>query len=1001
MRTRVKKQEGTTMSPVQMKRVGAWILAAAVLGVGVARAGVPNVHVSGTVKDASGHGWPLYARLEFTSDLNDPNVVYTDPVSGVYAADLPDATAYKVVVTAVGPGYAPGGGPIVTAGASLVANWTLFASALCDAPGYGPGTYGPPVLSESFDAGVIPPGWSVETPSGMSWEVRTGADPCGFFDGNQTGGSGPYALVNSNCGFSFDDTYLLTPTIDLSSSPNAAIRWANAFIDSGFGDVAEVDVTIDGGATWTNVWKAPGNLPGPGTVTADMSFAAGHASVQARFHYQMFFGIWWQVDDVSIGPFACPGLAGGLVVGTVSDTNTGLGLNGATVTSLADGSFATTVAAPGQGNGFYSLFAAGSGSRAFEASAKLLTSLTKNTAVTLDSVGRLDFSLAAGILTAAPATLSAVVSTGGVLSLMLDVTNTGTGDGTFVLHEVDVPPASAPVASKPASIDRPEDRRAARRLIPFGRFSAWDSLGMPNTPVNVPLATGAGNLVSSFPTGLPYAYGLAYDTDSNRLWISSSSVDDGGNVLGDGLDHEYTPAGTPTDQTIDLEDAPSPWQGDGTYNARTGMIWQTGIAFKTTAGPQCLFEIDPVARVVTGNQICGPWGNFPPIVGLAYDYATDTYYVGDSLGGITHVDSAGNLRDSGDIGDLQISGLAYNPTSRILYVGTYTNNPYDIWLADPAAGYTVFGGFSVKSNGIPVLNANGASLESDCAGHLWVYNVSNQKVYEFDSGDRGWCVAEIPWLSEDPASATVPGSGGGSAQAGAGNTLPVTVTFDSAGLAPGLRRRSLAFTTDTPDPVAPVPVDFTVLFNDVPVDSFAWNYIYGAAGAGVMPGCAPNSPTFAFCPAQVVTRRAMAGYLERAVHGALTPPPVYPGEFNDVLLGSYNSDYIQGLVQDGITVGCNGNPPLFCPESPATRAQMAVFVWKGEHGLEPPPSCTPPGTFVDVPCPGGFAVDYIEGIYAEKITAGCGTGYYCPNAGITNAQLAVFLVKAFGIPYLP
>ncbi len=54
-----------------------------------------------------------------------------------------------------------------------------------------------------------------------------------------------------------------------------------------------------------------------------------------------------------------------------------------------------------------------------------------------------------------------------------------------------------------------------------------------------------------------------------------------------------------------------------------------------------------------------------------------------------------------------------------------------------------------------------------------------------------------------------------------------------------------------------------------------------------------------------------------------------------------------------------------------------------------------------MPCPGGFAVDYIEGIFSEGITAGCGSGNYCPNAGITNAQMATFLVKAFQIPYLP
>ena len=77
---------------------------------------------------------------------------------------------------------------------------------------------------------------------------------------------------------------------------------------------------------------------------------------------------------------------------------------------------------------------------------------------------------------------------------------------------------------------------------------------------------------------------------------------------------------------------------------------------------------------------------------------------------------------------------------------------------------------------------------------------------------------------------------------------------------------------------------------------------------------------------------------------------------------------------------------------------MAVFIWKGQHGDEAPPECT--GVFADVPCESQYA-DYIQGIYEEEITAGCGGGNYCPNDGIKNAQMAVFLVKAFEIPYLP
>jgi hypothetical protein len=841
----------------------------------------------------------------------------------------------------------------------------------------------------------------VDTVSGASWQVYTDGDPCGQFDGNRTGGSGPYAILNSNCdnnGFE-DNSSLVTPPVDLSASANASIRWANDFIEAGYGSHGYVDVSTDGGTTWTTVWQSPGDVPGPGTLTADMSFAAGQASVQARFRYQSNWAWWWQVDDVTIGPFACTVLPGGLVVGKVTDANTGLGLNGAKVTDLADDSSTSTAAAPGQGDGFYSLFAAGSGSQAFEASAQFHTALTANATVVADSTVRLDFSLAAGILSAGPRPLSAVVSPGGTQSLTLDVTNTGTGDGSFVLHEVDVAPAPQqppPIAPRPALVLGLEDRQALRQQFPLDPLDGRAMrLGLPKISANVPQAAGAGNVVSSFSTGLVSGWGLAYDTDTNRLWVSNSDAPRAG-FFGDSLDYEYQPDGTPTGETIAFPSGV--WAGDGTYNARTGMIWQTSVAYLTTSPSQCIFETDPVAGVVTGKQICGPWGNFPPVSGLAYDYATDTYYASDELGGITHFNGAGTVIDAGYVPGVQIRGLAYNPTTRHLYLDSFSS-PFSVYVVDPSQNYLLLGGFPVTSGGVPVLTNQGVSLEADCLGHLWIYDVFDNVAYEVESGETGWCVNDIPWLSEDPAAGTIPGSGVPGRPAGGGNTLPVTVTFDSTGLLPGLRLRSLVFTTDTPDPVAPVPVDFTVLFSDVPVDSFAWNFIYGAAGAGVMPGCAPQSPLFAFCPAQVVTRRSMAGFIERAVHGALTPPPVYLAEFNDVLLGSYNSDYIQGLVDDRITAGCGGGN--YCPDVPVTRAQMAVFVWKGQHPEQAPPACTPPGTFADVPCPGGFAVDYIEGIYAEGITAGCGNGDYCPDASITNAQMAVFLVKAFGIPYLP
>jgi hypothetical protein len=74
---------------------------------------------------------------------------------------------------------------------------------------------------------------------------------------------------------------------------------------------------------------------------------------------------------------------------------------------------------------------------------------------------------------------------------------------------------------------------------------------------------------------------------------------------------------------------------------------------------------------------------------------------------------------------------------------------------------------------------------------------------------------------------------------------------------------------------------------------------------------------------------------------------------------------------------------------------MAAFLLKAKHGSGyVPPACA--GIFTDVACPSQFA-NWIEQLYAEAITGGCGTGIYCPNNPNTRGQMAVFLVKTFGL----
>ena len=74
---------------------------------------------------------------------------------------------------------------------------------------------------------------------------------------------------------------------------------------------------------------------------------------------------------------------------------------------------------------------------------------------------------------------------------------------------------------------------------------------------------------------------------------------------------------------------------------------------------------------------------------------------------------------------------------------------------------------------------------------------------------------------------------------------------------------------------------------------------------------------------------------------------------------------------------------------------MAVFLLRAKYGssYSPPPAT---GVFSDVDL-GYWAANWIEQLAVEGITAGCGNGNYCPEDEVTRDQMAVFLVKTFGL----
>jgi hypothetical protein len=121
-------------------------------------------------------------------------------------------------------------------------------------------------------------------------------------------------------------------------------------------------------------------------------------------------------------------------------------------------------------------------------------------------------------------------------------------------------------------------------------------------------------------------------------------------------------------------------------------------------------------------------------------------------------------------------------------------------------------------------------------------------------------------------------------------------------------------------------------------------------------------------------------------------------EFADVPVSNIFHADILTIATAGITAGCGGAD--YCPSALVNRAQMAVFLLKSEHGSAyVPPACA--GLFADVPCPSNYA-NWIEQLANEGVTAGCGNGDYCPDASITRAQMAIFLLKTSqGSAYVP
>ena len=121
-------------------------------------------------------------------------------------------------------------------------------------------------------------------------------------------------------------------------------------------------------------------------------------------------------------------------------------------------------------------------------------------------------------------------------------------------------------------------------------------------------------------------------------------------------------------------------------------------------------------------------------------------------------------------------------------------------------------------------------------------------------------------------------------------------------------------------------------------------------------------------------------------------------DFLDVAQADIFHPGVEAAFRSGVTAGCGAG--YFCRDMPVRRDQMAVFLLKARHGSSfVPPACQ--GVFADVACPGPFT-DWIEQLWREGISGGCGGGNFCPGSSVTRAQMATFVLKTqYGFAYTP
>lgn len=189
--------------------------------------------------------------------------------------------------------------------------------------------------------------------------------------------------------------------------------------------------------------------------------------------------------------------------------------------------------------------------------------------------------------------------------------------------------------------------------------------------------------------------------------------------------------------------------------------------------------------------------------------------------------------------------------------------------------------------------------------------------------------------------------------------------------------------------VGAAPTKCGIIYSDVPPSNFAYNAISDLSCLSIVSGFGGGL----FQPNSTTTRGQFAKMITLTRNWPLINPP--NPTFSDVLPSNAFYSYVETAHANGAINGedqptCQKNGqtyPCFLPNSPVTRAQIAVIIVRA-YGW---PINTSGGPhFSDLP-PGSFGYNEVETCFNRGVVSGIGGGLFAPNANATRAQVAVML----------